>query len=400
MGTRARTYEKTHPWITFGLNTSLFDYRLWMNLGEAASKCKHIAGVPLAPSAAQEMHTVYLVKGALATTAIEGNTLSEEEASKIIEGTLKLPSSQQYLADELNNIVDALNTLAKRLVKNGPEPITVDLLKEMNEMVLRGLDVEEDVVPGEIRKHSVVVGRYRCAPAEDCQYLLDKFCSALSDFPCPEDDRHQFCIVKAIYAHLYFVWIHPFGDGNGRTARLLEWYLLLSAGFPQPTGHLLSNHYNRTRSKYYERLDAAVRGDHEVIAFIKYSVGGLVEGLREQIDYIRRQQWHVAWINYVHQQFQHRNSPSDVRRRRLLLALSEKSDPVPISKLADITTELAVEYWDKTQKTLMRDVNALSEMELLVKLPNSTVRANREKILAFVVWCADEIPEIPALKAA
>lgn len=48
-------------------------------LGEAASKCEHIAGVPLRPSVAQELHRLYLAKGALATTAIEGNTLTENE---------------------------------------------------------------------------------------------------------------------------------------------------------------------------------------------------------------------------------------------------------------------------------------------------------------------------------
>jgi tRNA U38,U39,U40 pseudouridine synthase TruA len=147
-------------------------------------------------------------------------------------------------------------------------------------------------------------------------------------------------------------------------------------------------------------LDAAVHGEREVVSFIKYSVDGLVEGLKEQIDYIRRQQWHVAWINYVHERFHTRNSPADARRRRLVLALSEKTAPVPIADLEKITTGLALEYHDKTPKTLMRDVNALSDMQLVVKLSNGTVKANREKILAFSVWrAADEIPEIPKLRA-
>lgn len=397
-----RTYERTHPWISFSLNTNLFDYRIWMNLGESASKCQHIAGVPLAPAVAAHMLQLYLVKGALATTAIEGNTLSEDEAERIVAGSLKLPSSQQYLADELNNIVAAVTELTRRLHAYGPnQAITVGLLKEMNEMVLQGLELEEDVVPGHIRKHSVVVGRYRCAPAEDCDFLLEKFCEVLNNFPSPDSDENQFCIIKAIFAHLYFVWIHPFGDGNGRTARLIELYILLSAGFPQPTGHVLSNHYNRTRSVYYQRLDAAVKGEQGVVDFIRYSVGGLVEGLREQIDFIRRQQWQVAWINYVHEQFHTRNSPADVRRRKLLLALSEQTDPVAVAKLPALSIELSIEYHDKTTKTLMRDVNALEEMGLLVKRRNGTVRANREKILAFAIWRAsDELPEIPQLQIA
>jgi len=396
-----RTYESSHAWINFGLNTQLFDYKLWMKLGEAASKCHHIAGVPLAPEVASAIHKLYLVKGAVATTAIEGNTLSEEEAERIIEGKLKLPPSQQYLADELNNIVDAVNALTRRLATVGPsEGISVSLLKEMNEMVLRDLEVEEDVVPGRVRKHSVVVGRYRCAPAEDCDYLLERLCQVLNSFPTPDDDKNQFCIVKAIFAHLYFVWIHPFGDGNGRTARLLELYILLAAGFPQPTGHILSNHYNRTRTQYYQTLDRAIRGEQGVIDFIRYSVAGMVEGLKEQIDFIRRQQWHVAWINYVHEQFHEKNSPADVRRRKLLLALSEQPEAVGISKLPDMTPDLTREYHDKTAKTLIRDVNTLLHDNLIVREPLGRVRANRERILAFVVWRAADIPQVPTLKAA
>jgi len=41
--------------------------------------------------------------------------------------------------------------------------------------------------------------------------------------------------------------IHPFGDSNGRTARLIEFYILLRAGLPDMVSHILSNHYNDTR---------------------------------------------------------------------------------------------------------------------------------------------------------
>lgn len=396
-----RTYQKTHPWLTFGLDTQRFDHRLWMGLGEAASKCQHIAGVPLAPESAAKMHRLYLVKGAVATTAIEGNTLSEEEAEQIIDGKLRLPPSQQYLADELKNIVDAVNDLTRQIESDGPVQISVAMLKAMNEAVLRGLEVDRDVVPGEVRKHSVVVGRYRCAPAEDCDYLLEEFCRVLNAFPCPESEKHQFCIVKAIWAHLYFVWIHPFGDGNGRTARLLEFYILLAAGFPQPAGHLLSNHYNRTRPRYYERLDAAVRGEDEVVNFIRYSVEGLVDGLKEQIEFIRLQQWQVAWLNYVHEQFHNRNSPSDVRRRHMVVALSHQPAPVPISKVAELSADLVREFYGKTSKTIARDINALIELDLVVKERGGLIRAKREKILAFRAWRAPEenVASWPAGKA-
>jgi Fic family protein len=64
-------------------------------------------------------------------------------------------------------------------------------------------------------------------------------------------------VLLAVWAHLYIAWIHPFGDGNGRTARLVGFTLLLEGGVPAPAAHLLSNHNNRTRSSYYMELDKA-----------------------------------------------------------------------------------------------------------------------------------------------
>ena len=90
-----RTYNQTHPWINFQLDMRKASFRLWMLLGEAQSKCEHIAGVPLLPSVAIQLHQIYLAKGVLATTAIEGNTLTEEEVLKQIEGQLKLPPSKE-----------------------------------------------------------------------------------------------------------------------------------------------------------------------------------------------------------------------------------------------------------------------------------------------------------------
>ena len=68
-----RQYEVTHPWITFSASRiPRAGARLWSLLGECQSKIDHIAGVPLRPDVAATLHRLYLAKGALATTAIEG----------------------------------------------------------------------------------------------------------------------------------------------------------------------------------------------------------------------------------------------------------------------------------------------------------------------------------------
>src|SRR5258708_188060 len=95
--TPMRTYEQTHPWLKFAADFRSAPPHFWMLLGECQSKCEHIAGVPLQPDTAEELYKIYLAKGALATTAIEGNTLSEEEVRKHLDGKLQLPPSLEEL---------------------------------------------------------------------------------------------------------------------------------------------------------------------------------------------------------------------------------------------------------------------------------------------------------------
>jgi Fic family protein len=118
-----------------------------------------------------------------------------------------------------------------------------------------------------------VVGNvYRGAPAEDCEHLLERLCEWLNgqDFTPREGMDAIYAILKAVVAHLYLAWTHPFGDGNGRTARLIEFHILLSAGVPSPAAHLFSNHYNLTRAEYYRQLDRASKSGDDLIPFLSH----------------------------------------------------------------------------------------------------------------------------------
>lgn len=325
----------------------------------------------------------------LATTAIEGNTLTEEQVLQHLEGKLVLPPSQQYLQREIDNVVEACNQVAAALLTGADSQLTPETLKRWNRQVLGGLEVEPDVRPGELRAHSVVAGRYRGAPAEDCEHLLERLCAWLNGFASelfPDgglSTRTATALLKAVLGHLYLVWIHPFGDGNGRTARLLEFHLLVGAGLPTPTAHLLSNHYNETRADYYRRLDGASRSGGDVFPFLEYALAGFVEGLRGQIALIRDQQWAISWEHYVHSRFVARKSPADLRQRDLLLDLATRTLPVPVSDLPMLSPRIAAAYAGRTRKTLSRDVNALVEAELVERTPEG-VRARLEIVLAFL----------------
>lgn len=385
-----RTFETTHSWITFRIDLRRATPHLWMKFGEASSKCEHIAGSPLRRGTAEVLHRLYLAKGVQATTAIEGNPLTIAEVERHLERNLRLPASKEYLGREIDNVVAACNNIEERLRAND-DSLTPDRIAELNGLVLRELPNEPEVVPGQIRSYSVVVGNvYRAVPAEDCQFLLARLCDWLSsdDFKAAPGEEMVYGIVKAVVAHIYLAWIHPFGDGNGRTARLVEFQILLAAGVPTPAAHLLSNHYNQTRRDYYRHLDAASKSGGDIMPFVEYAVAGFVEGLREQIGLIREQQWDVTWENYVHDLFREKKSIAETRQKWLALDLGDSAEPVTHSGIRELSPRLAREYANKTDKTLQRDIGALEELGLIERSPKG-IRAKREIILAFLPWRKD-----------
>ena len=380
-----RTIQETHPWITFEADLTSILPKTWIILGECQAKCKHIRGAPLTPSVASYLQQINLARGVLATTAIEGNTLSEEEVIRHLKGELELSPSREYLRQEIDNILAACNSIQDEIVKGETPELSVGRIKELNRIILNKLPVDSGVVPGEIRTHNVGVAMYKAPPPEQCEALLESLCVWLNSDgfrpPAPEVAIAS-AIVKAIVAHLYLAWIHPFGDGNGRTARLVELQILFASGVPAPATHLLSNHYNNTRSEYYRQLDRASRSGGDITAFMSYAIQGLTDGLKEQLELILLQQLEVAWLNFVHETLDGQNAPT-VRRRRLLLDLSQKNDPVPLGELSEMTPRVAKQYAGKTIKTILRDVNHLRKMGLISRTPNG-YRAMKGIILAFL----------------
>lgn len=381
-----RTYEQTHPWITFGFNAERLSQRTLLLLGEAYSKCAHIAGVPLKPAVAAGLHQMYFAKGVAGTTAIEGNTLTEMQVKDVIAGKLSLPPSQQYLQQEVENVAQACTEIGQQVVQ-GQVQLTPEWIKHINLLMLQRLPRDEHVIPGEIRGYSVGVLRYRGAPYEDCEYLLERMCRWLNEWPMTAWGARSevaTALLKAILAHLYIAWIHPFGDGNGRTARLLEFYLLVDAGVPSPAAHLLSNHYNLTRSQYYRHLERASTAENGVAEFIEYAAQGFVDGLHVQLDIIRQQQWQMAWRDYVYEMFRDQRSESGQRQRDLLLAMGTRPWHVISRKdLTDLSPDLARRYAGTSERTLSRDLNALVEKGLVVRMDEG-YRARIEVVLAFL----------------
>ena len=386
-------YLSSHPWLTFTVDFTHAPASFWTTLGECFSKTEHIAGVPLRPDVSMKLHEVYLAKGIGGTTAIEGNTLSEEEVLKHVQGKLELPPSKEYLKQEIDNILQEQNRMLDKICIRQPLILSPTRIKDINQIVLHGLSPEEGVIPGEFRKYAVGVMTYKGAPWQECEYLVAKLCDWLNgdDFqPRAGLSAGHMAILKAIIAHLYIEWIHPFGDGNGRTGRLVEVQILLASGIPAPACQLPSNHYNQTRRSYLTHLKDASESGGNIIPFIKYAIEGFVEGLREQLAYVRKLQMEVAWINYVHEEFGRDNAKANQRQKYLLLDVFECVEPVDISAIDKLSPRLAKAYANLHPRTCLRDVEILEKKNFLVR-DGKTIRANAALIARFLPIKAESV---------
>lgn len=339
-------------------------------LGECEAYIKSITDIPLIPEDRNKLLGVSLIKGAQATTAIEGNTLSQEEIEKIKEGW-RLPPSKEYLEIEVKNIIEAFNTLLNEIViENKISIICPNLIKKFHHMISKNLGENLDAIPGRFREDNRVVGNYLTPDYKYLPSLIEQLCDWLKkEFHYNEGQNFPTSLIQAIVTHVYIEWIHPFGDGNGRTGRLLEFYILLRAGLPNIVSHILSNFYNQTRTEYYRQLDSS-RKKRDLTEFITYAVQGFRDGLKENLNIIQESQFFIFWHYYVYNIFagvKYTKRDAFKRKRELILQMPINRE-FSIEELMLLTPDIAKKYAIVKRITILRDLKELQKLKLLIKI--------------------------------
>ncbi len=344
------------------------DSAVHYELGQCDAVITAIRETPLRPEYHRRLLLVSLIKGAQATTAIEGNTLTESEVEEVAQGH-PLPPSKEYQEREVRNILEAMTVLRNEVAIGGEtQLLSSDLIKRFHTLVGKDLGEHFDAIPGRFRQDERVVGPYRCPRHDDVPILVDHLCEWLKREFGFLPGRQSFgdAVVQAIVTHAYIEWIHPFGDGNGRTGRLLEFYILLRAGNPDIGSHILSNFYNLTRPEYYRQLDKAAK-ERDLTSFIAYAVQGYRDGLLESLRTIQRNQLEIAWRALIHDRFadkRYRKKTVFKRRRDLILNMPiDTTFDAPALLL--LTPDLARTYSNLSNRTLLRDLGFLREMDLV-----------------------------------
>ena len=373
----------SHDFIVFPPYELIPTASVMMLLGEIQAKIEQISQIPISPGERERLKTLNFARAVHGTTAIEGNPLSEEYALRMVSGQKSESPPQEYSEQEVHNIIDVLNEIADEETVAGGVEFSTDHLNRYHRIVVSGTgskNCEDDEI-GNIRHRVVQVGRYLGAPARECPQMMEQFCDWLNQ---PRYEPRGYVegykvvwqVVKAIIAHIYFEWIHPYCDGNGRLGRLIEFKILFRARIPDIAAHLFSNMYNKHRVEYVAELkdshgdydDGSYPVDANIQRFLEFALKGFRNELDKQRLEIYNSQITVIWHDYIHASFP--KNPTNVQQRRKQLALDltqprfqEKS--VQFGEIRDLTPALAVAYLKKTDRTIRNDLNALVDMKLL-----------------------------------
>ena len=207
---------------------------------------------PLNPELENQLEDWLKTELTYSSNAIEGNTLTRQETAEVIKKGISATISGKPLKDQLEAInhgeaVEYIRGLAEKL--KGHQFITEKHILAIHRIILGGID---DKWAGRYRETEVFIrgANVTLPPPQKVTYLMDDFIQWL------EMQQEEHPVHIAALAHLKLVTIHPFVDGNGRTARLLMNLILLLHDYPMTIVR------NEERTDYLDALATAQTKDN------------------------------------------------------------------------------------------------------------------------------------------
>ena len=323
-----------------------------------------IKDLPILPALSVQLESELIRRSIFSTAAIEGNPLKEEAVGHILDD----PDKEALLETrerEITNLKYAYDIVKNLSVSDSVPLLDEQFIKSIHGVITKGIKYEQNI-PGYYRNHIVKVGDKnhggvytppKCL--DDIKNLMQEYVSWINS-----EDLISEPILRAALAHYYLGLIHPFADGNGRTARIIEAALLKMSGKRYiPT--MLSNYYYQYIDEYFITFSVTRKDkQHNVTQFLTFMLKASIESLREikrRITFYIRKFTLRDYYNFL---VSHRKLTR--RQNELLLSLLENDEQYSFSfNDLFVTPPFRALYTDVSERTARRDLKKLHSLELL-----------------------------------
>ncbi|MEM8719069.1 MAG: Fic family protein [Cyanobacteria bacterium P01_G01_bin.39] len=248
----------------------------------------------------------YLVKNlimeeAITSSQLEGASTTRKVAKRILEKSLKPKNKSQQMI--VNNFL-----LMKEVLARQSEDLSVEMILELHKIATLNA-IENQATPGYFRQNDdIFVGDqfnesyYQPPASSSLPERLENLCAFANQCHNREDsDNFIHPLIKAIILHFMIGYIHPFGDGNGRTARALFYWSMLRSGYWLFEYVSISKLIQEKRTAYDKAFIYTETDDFDLTYFIYNQVEVVVKAiaaLKTHIDHKKQElSDFMAWID-------------------------------------------------------------------------------------------------------
>lgn len=322
-----------------------------------------IVDLPILPGLASQIQPDIMYSSISGTAAIEGNPITADDVKKIAQGE-ELDNYTKKDQQEIKNLVKAYNLLSGIEPTAEPFILTEAIICELHKIITSDVP-DENNIPGEYRNGQVHVGDKAHGGVytppriiEDIRNLMKVFVEWINSTEVVNIDPY----IRASLAHYYFCIIHPFWDGNGRTARMIESILLQSANIKYIPREL-SNYYYKNVDEYYNVFSRSLKLEKDATPFLKFSLSASVYSLKKIKDTIVFFIVKFALRDFY--LFQRNKKIITVRQFELLNLLLDSPVKITIKELQE-NRPFSILYSKVTPQTARRDLKRLLSQELLL----------------------------------
>ena len=237
--------------------------------------------IPIGQKFADTLEEEVIRKSIHGTAGIEGNPLTEDEVGDVLDETdpKKLLDDSEQQIKNLQSAYGIFKEIDLSIILN--LNIDEELITKFHRLITANLN-NEDNVPGKYRSSGVIVGDkehggvYKPPKIAKDVISLMKF---YEEWISSDDLKNIDPIYRSAIAHYHIGKIHPFGDGNGRTARIAESYLLRGAGYKYAP-EMLSNYYYRNLDEYFIVFSKTIKNkEQDLTSFIDFMMDGMIWSL-------------------------------------------------------------------------------------------------------------------------